>query len=356
MLHQPQLLWMRLKYGLYLFGLFIRLQIFGLTGLVLLLGAALASTTLTLQQLWALLLLAMAYHNYTYVLNDVIDLPIDKTQPQRAQAPLVRGLVQPGLALTFALLQIPLAFAVLRWQQSGWPAYMFLSVSFGCMAIYNVWGKRTAFPPFTDIVQGIAWGALGLCGATVYATEPPRLAWALFAYQVVMIALLNGVHVSLRDLDNDLRSGACTTAILLGARPQTVGGFSIPARLAAYAITLLTLLNLIVLTPILRNDIALPGFQWGLSLIISLGMVFFSARLLWVGAQGLQRQQDFFNLGILHAFLLMGFPVLWFALTLEGWLVIVLAVVFLAPFPFPTYDWLLNALRYGWRVKSQPPV
>ena len=214
---------------------FIRFPAFGFTAMLPLLGAATVTRQLASHQTLGLLGVALAFHGFSYVLNDVIDLPLDRTQSLRAEAPLVRGLIRPGTALAFALLQAPAAFVITAWLGGESSAYLALGAAFVLMAVYDALGKRTTFPPATDLIQGVAWGALVFYGASMASASPTTLTVYLFAFVVVYIVMLNGVHASLRDLANDLARGMRSTAILLGARPRGAGQLAIPRRLRLYA-------------------------------------------------------------------------------------------------------------------------
>src|SRR3954468_20922873 len=54
------------------------------------------------RELLFVIAIAVSFHVYSYVLNDVIDLPIDRTRPERAWDPLVRSLIAPSHALVVA--------------------------------------------------------------------------------------------------------------------------------------------------------------------------------------------------------------------------------------------------------------
>lgn len=241
---------------------FIRLPAFGFTAMLPLLGAASVTPSLTARQVLGLLGVALAFHCYSYVLNDVIDLPLDRTQSLRAKDPLVRGAIRPGLALAFALCQLPAALVITAWLGGDLGAYAALGAGFVLMAIYNVWGKRTPLPPVTDVIQGLAWGALVFYGAGVQPGSLTGLTIDLFAFAVVYIVLINGVHASLRDLANDLACGMRSTAILLGARPRPAGRLAIPRRLQLYAWALQALSIGLLLAPLCQNAMGYGPLAW----------------------------------------------------------------------------------------------
>jgi 4-hydroxybenzoate polyprenyltransferase len=234
---------------------FVRLHFVFFTGVWPLLGAASVRRDGSLTEL-AVLLLAMAcFHVYAYVLNDVIDLPIDRTQPSRAHDPLVRGAIRPGHALAIVFVQTLLTVPVTIALGGGVGAHVSLGIAFLFMTAYNLWGKRCPVPPLTDAVQGMAWGALAIYASYVLGPGPNALTWAVAAYATLFTLFINGIHGGLRDLSNDAACGAVTTAIYLGARPSRAGDDPIvPRAVGVFASIVLAAMAAILGALLWRND------------------------------------------------------------------------------------------------------
>lgn len=214
---------------------FGHVAIFGYTAVLPLIGAGTAAGRVTGWQVAGLLGTAVAYHLFAYLLNDIIDLPLDKTQPSRADYPLVNGLVTLRRVWFWMLAQLPILL-IFWWLLGGdGAAQLWLAWAVLGMTIYNLRGKRSPLPPLTDLVQGSSWAALLLFGAFVVG-EPTLQTWVAAGFIIVYILLVNGINGSLRDLVNDFAFGARTTAIWLGARPFPPNQFIIPTRLRLYAI------------------------------------------------------------------------------------------------------------------------
>jgi 4-hydroxybenzoate polyprenyltransferase len=220
---------------------FFRVSAFGATAVLPILGAASADRELSTRRALGLLGVAVAFHAFAYVHNDVCDLAVDRTQPLRAAYPLVRGAVSPRAAMAVALACVPVAFAAGELAATGrrrLAPRAYLAAAFGLMAAYNRWGKRCAFPPLTDLVQGLGWAALLAFGATATGRRPTRLTGLLAGYEVLLILMVNSVHGGLRDLGNDLDTGAHTTPIIFGAHERADGSLAVPPAFVAYALTL----------------------------------------------------------------------------------------------------------------------
>ena len=68
------------------------------TWLLILLGAGSTDPSPDAMQILVLILIGLNYHLFGYVHNDLIDLPVDRTQPLRACDPLVSGRISERAA------------------------------------------------------------------------------------------------------------------------------------------------------------------------------------------------------------------------------------------------------------------
>jgi 4-hydroxybenzoate polyprenyltransferase len=310
-----------------------------------LLGAATESLQLTNNQILGLIGVALAFHIFVHLQNDVVDLPLDRTQLLRANSPLVRGIVQPWQALTIAFLQLPLALALSYWLRATALAYVAFAGAVILMSIYNLWGKRNAFPFLTDVLQGLGWSAMVLYGAAVISTHPTALVMVIIAFVVVFIVMINGVHGNLRDLTNDLQCGMRTTAMLLGARPLDGEGLMIPLRLKLYALMLQMLLTGIVLLPLVYNWFGYPPTKRQTVAYIMLTFILLSIALLelFVASSSKRLQMNF--MGSLHLITLLSFILVVFAPYLQPKAVIALLIVYVLPMCTTVYRWPVKVAK-----------
>ena len=218
---------------------FLRFEYLAVALIFPLLGAATASEGLTLFRLLGILGGALAFHIYVSLLNDIVDLPLDRTNPARTGYPLVSGRVSPGAALFLTLIQIPIAAGIIYWQGGSLAAYLAMAVALGMMTIYDIWGKRFPIPPVIDVIQGIGFSALAFYGAALSGGVTPLtwLAFVLGALWMVIINLMGG----LRDLHSDLAFGVNTTPIYFGVRPSGTA-MSIPTQVSYYGYSLQALM------------------------------------------------------------------------------------------------------------------
>jgi len=196
---------------------FLRFEYLSVAVIFPLIGSATSTTQLTGFQLLGILGGAFAFHIYVSLLNDIIDLPLDRTNLARADYPLVSGRISLSTALFITLIQIPIAAVIIYWQSGSTTAYFAMALALGMMTIYNIWGKRSSFPPAIDVIQGIGFSSLALFGAALTGGLTP-LSWLTFTLGVLWMMIINLLG-GLRDLHSDLAFGVNTTPIYFGMRP-----------------------------------------------------------------------------------------------------------------------------------------
>lgn len=263
---------------------FIHLRRFAFSVFLPLMGAGTAAGQATPAQILLIIVTAFQFHIFTYVLNDVIDLPVDRLMAKRATHPLVRGRISSKTALMVALIQTPLILVELWLAESSPYALSALFAAILCMAIYDIWGKRNRFPPVTDLIQALSWGSLTLYGAWIVG-NPGFLTFVLAAIFVLFILLMNGVFEGVIDIEADSAAGLKTTAMVFGVKPRGEGEPPfIPFSLLIYCIVLEALLSALNLTPLIRNDFGYTGYVraiiFVIVIILNISIVFLSIQLI----------------------------------------------------------------------------
>ncbi len=260
-----------LGHGVEDFDCFVRAHYFGFTALLIIGGAATSSRPVAIDTIVSLLVIAMCFHVFSYALNDVIDLDLDRTQPRRRNDPLVRGAISRRSALGIAFSGVPLSFLAVLYLADFKPranpwALVTLALAFALMSIYNSYGKKLDQPWVTDLVQAIAWGCLALLGALAADPEPyPRLALAcsraavFFAYGALFIFLINGIHGGLRDLVTDRAGGKNTLAIKLGANIGADGHVESNSRIMCFAYAVQTAMCITVVIHVWKDRSHFPA-------------------------------------------------------------------------------------------------
>lgn len=277
----------------------IRLFSMGATVAYAPLGMATAGEPATAGAAVAIVVVGVLFHLFAFPLNDVIDLPIDRTNQRRADGPLVRGLVAPRTMLGVALLQIPLMAVVLLVADTGWGVFVSWLVAVGALGAYDLWGKRLSVPFVADIDQGVGFAALVVMGA-YWQGPPTSVTWWVAAYVVLYITQINAVHGGLRDIGNDVVHGARTTPVLLGCGVDERGVPLISRSLAAFTIgTELAQIGLLV-----GILLAVPrtGAGWWVLPAAAIAARLWASWLGWRAFDARADQARMMSLGVWHLF------------------------------------------------------
>lgn len=329
-------------------GPFARFSMLGSTLLFALLGVASTAAPADIRPstVLGILVVACLYHLFVYMLNDVVDLPIDRTAPQRQDSPMVQGVVNPRQVLTLALAQIPLALAITWWLAPASLAFATIITGFVLMAAYDVFGKRMAFPPVADLLQALGWGILVVYGSAV-VSRPTALTFWLAAFVAAWTMQLNGLHGGLRDLENDYRRGARTTAILLGARPSATGGQMFTKRVIAYWYALQGAVAATILVALVQGE---PGYgRWAQAVAVGLAVLLAGLGFAMIDAtvrsDGLT--PTMWSAGIVQLLATSCLPFAMLGHRLGAWTLLALLMVYFGP--WLTSQHVRTALRWGWQ-------
>lgn len=284
---------------------FIHLRRFAFTVFLPLMGAATATRGATPAQIIFIVVTAFQFHIFTYVLNDVVDLPVDRLMPKRATHPLVRGEIPSTTAVAIALTQVPLMLVLGLLAAIPPYALAALLMAVSCMAAYDIWGKQNAFPPITDLIQALSWGSLTLYGAWSVG-DPTFLTLVLVSIFVLFILLMNGVFEGVIDIAEDTAAGLKTTAMIFGTKPGREGRLPfIPLGLFIYCLVLEAMLSALNLTPLIRNDFDYnENFRTlvlAIVIILNVMIVWLSIRLV-IPSEKLRRRISDGHIDLLSAF------------------------------------------------------
>ncbi|MBW3605833.1 MAG: UbiA family prenyltransferase [Actinobacteria bacterium] len=234
---------------------FVRLVSAAASVVFVCLGVATATDPTVAAMLWAVAV-GLPFHVFAFASNDVVDLPIDRTDPRRARSPLVAGVISPQVALVVALAHLPVAFLALLVAGGGAASGSLAGAAVGLM-LYNLVGKRLGVPLVADLGQGAAFALLVVVGAAL-GSGPTHATWWVAAYVAIHVALVNGIHGALRDAENDAVRGARTTALLLGASASPREGIAVPAAVRRWGVVLQAVLLGLLVVPLLTGAVGSP--------------------------------------------------------------------------------------------------
>ena len=188
------------------------------------LGALAQNSHLLLWQFVVLGLVGLCAHIFGFVLNDVVDWELDRTNPVNRDRPLVRGFVPRKIAAVGAGFRIPLALLLsMTLPYITLSTCLLLLVAFGLAAIYDLFGKKLpTLVVATDFSLGASEGILLVWGAATAAGSINQLVILMGIYLSLQMTLVN-MLMSFKDLKYDIEFGVRTSIIWLGVRVDAQG-------------------------------------------------------------------------------------------------------------------------------------
>ena len=249
---------------------------------------ALAMGESSLLRLGLLFLVGVGAHIYGFVLNDYIDMRIDRLSTELRQRPLVSGTITPNAALGFALGGLAMMVGFGYSLVFGHPrAVVVLLFAVVLATIYNLISKQLAG---MDIFVASAIFFLCVFGAVSAAPDHEilyvsRLGWVVCTLGGLQVLFMNIVAGGLKDIDHDSSGGGRTMAVALGCRVWDEDDkmvITAPFRYLAYLIQLVFLLFLFA--PFVLGLVHPPLYQFiavlAVLLSLSVVMLIISSRLL----------------------------------------------------------------------------
>ena len=157
-------------------------------------------------------------HIFGFVINDIIDIKLDKLSTELTTRPLVSGIISIKKAFYFAILCMIISFIFSIFFFNNLNSYL-ITISFLILAyifaiIYNIISKK--YPGMDIFVAGAVF-LLVLFGASTIGI-PTFLSWIVAFIGGLQVLFMNLINGTIKDIDHDAKGMAKTLAIRLGAR------------------------------------------------------------------------------------------------------------------------------------------
>jgi len=184
---------------------------------------------------------SVLHHAWGFSLNEIIDLKVDRTNPELAHKPLVSGKISKNAAwlLSFGALAFSIAFFTVGPIVDGGVAtvpLIFVLAATLAGWIYDLYGKKF---PLSDVFVAAWLFFLVLAGAgAVSGWGPyPVAVWAAACLGFLHILFNNSVEGGLKDVENDRKAGARTLAVVTRVRIRK-GALKVPGRFMIWGVFL----------------------------------------------------------------------------------------------------------------------
>ena len=197
-----------------------RLFNMGLTAIAPVLGALSMWNvgSLSLWKLFILFIIGSLAHIYGFVINDVIDIRLDKLSKDLSARPLVRGSITRRRATFFAISCMIGSFLLSFVFFSNLLGYLVIAfillIAYFLATMYDIASKKY---PGMDLVVAGAIFFLILFGASTIGT-PTMLTYVVALIGGIQVLFMNMINGAIKDIDHDEEGSANTVAIRLGAK------------------------------------------------------------------------------------------------------------------------------------------
>jgi len=247
--------------------------------------AAMTVGTFDLFTLVLLFLLGAYSSIFGFVLNDFIDIEVDKKSKELKDRPLVSGSIskQAALWICFSMIMLTfLTFFILFYGKEI--SYLrFLSVICILIAwvlgsIYDVYGKKIFA---SDILVALSVAFIFLIGAYSLDKEPTLFTWVIFALTFNNLVHMNAIEGGVKDADHDVLMNVNNIALRSGVSVKQDTLFIPPAfKILGMSVRFSSII-LLFLPFMVFNQ---PYFLWQLILLAlaSIGVLYFSMKLLFL--------------------------------------------------------------------------
>lgn len=281
----------------------------------------------------SLLFLLGSYSSiFGFVLNDFIDIEVDKKSKDLKDRPLVSGSISKQAALWICFTMIMLTFLTFFILFYGKEITLLRFASVLCIliawllgSIYDVYGKKIFA---SDILVALSVAFIFLIGAFALNKEPNIFTWIIFILTFNNLFHMNAIEGGIKDADHDVFMNVNNIALRSGVKVDDSKLF-IPSSFKILAMSVRISSIILLFLPFVVFQESFYLWQLFLLAIASLGVLFFSIRLLTLKEFNRNKIRKYISIqsflryslvplmllaviGILPAVILIVLPILWY--------------------------------------------
>ena len=165
--------------------------------------------------LFILLLIGILYHIYGFVLNEYMDVEVDKKSLDLHKKPLVSGSIPGKYAKFIIVLSCVCACALtIVFFPTPFPI-LFLLLAIVLGGIYDIFGKKILG---SDFILGSGFFFICLSGASTFSNDFTSITYVVCFLYFFHIVFNNAVEGGLKDVYHDHLAGAKTLAVQMGVK------------------------------------------------------------------------------------------------------------------------------------------
>ena len=239
--------------------------------------------------LFILFIIGLLCHIFGFVLNEYMDINVDKKSFDLKDKPLVKGTIKKKYALFIAIFSCVFAFSItiIIFKNNILPL-IFLALSALLCVLYNIYSKKILYPEFL-LSGGILF--IFLYGASTISYDFTSLIYIASFVYFFQIIFSDSIEGAIKDIVHDNLVNAKTTAIKMGVKIEN-GILKITTKFERYAYVLkLIFIGLIVVLFSLQIEYYQDEYLFHILLLILFTFILFRVTYKFIQYQTFNRKK-----------------------------------------------------------------
>jgi len=221
---------------------------------------------------------------YGFVLNDYVDVEVDKLSKDLTNRPLVKGTISKNIALLICAICVIGAFTIIfvffyKNQLSFYLGVLIILLTAVLGSIYDLFGKKFVG---SDFLVALSEALLVLLGAFIVLENGTVniITWIIFILTFNQLLYMNAVVGGLKDVDHDYLKGVKNIALTSGVKVKKDKTLFVPLSFKVFGWGIRVFSAVILFFPILFYNVHYEIWQILLLVIFVLGVLLLSMQFL----------------------------------------------------------------------------
>ena len=268
---------------------------------------------------------------YGFILNDYVDLEVDKLCEDLKGKPLVSGIISRKTALAISILFIILSYLLIGVLWYGQPIDHYkigaLISSFTALilgTIYNFFGKKFVG---SDFLVALSMAFIFLFGALSFG-EPTIITWVIFILTFNNLLHMNAIEGGIKDSDHDHLMGVKNIALSSGVKVKG-NNITIPNKFKAFSLGIRSFTAILLFIPFFYYGYQYYTWQMAILMIALIGIFFLSIKLITIKEFDRDKIRKYITgqsflrysvvpimlisiIGLKYSLILIFFPIVWY--------------------------------------------
>ena len=309
------------------------LRIPGLGGLAIppVIGALSVNLNTDLISLILLFIIGALAAIFGFVLNDFVDIDVDKLSNELKERPLVSGIITPNKAIGICIFCVILEFLLIFILFQGKViedtilfAAIIISIAWFFGSLYDFYSKDFIG---SDLLVAISVSLVFLFGALSIG-EPHILTWIIFILTFNNLLHMNAIEGGIKDAEHDKKYGVKNIALKSGVTVKDKK-IKIPKKFQSFSMGIRIISSILLISPFIFFNITYYYWQIIILIIGIIGMIYLTIKLITINEFDRNKIRKYIStqsflryslvpvmllstIGVLYSVILILIPIIWY--------------------------------------------